>query len=148
MDNGQAISTLHQLIETCRSGEREFRAAAAAVSNPTAKSVFSECADQRAEMMRELQQEVRTLGGDPDPSAGIAASGRRDRPHETAAGHDDDAGIIARAGQEEEAARKAYEEAFTDGGLPPTSAAVVRLQGERVKAAHDRVRALEKAQAR
>lgn len=144
MDNTNAISTLNTLIETCKDGEQGFRTAADAVKDQQTKSLFAEYAAQRAEMARELQQEVRTLGGDPERSGSVAGSAHRGWMNIKSAVTRDDASIVAEAERGEDAARKAYEDAFAEGGLPPTTAAVVRRQAERVRAAHDRVRSLEK----
>jgi len=69
MQNDNAISTLNDLIETCKDGELGFRTAAEGLKSPDTKAKFLEYSRQRAEMVRELQAEVRRLGGDPERAA-------------------------------------------------------------------------------
>ena len=73
MDNTQAISTLNSLIETLKDGEEGFRTAAEGLTNPQARAVFQQYARERAQMVQELQAEVRALGGDPEKAGSISA---------------------------------------------------------------------------
>lgn len=147
MDNGNAIATLNNLIQTCKDGEQGFRTAAEGVKDGQTRSMFLEFAQQRADMARELQQEVRTLGGDPEKSGSVSGTAHRGWMNIKSAVTGDDLSIIAEAERGEDIAVKAYEEAL-GSGLPPTTLAVVRLQATRVREAHDRVRDLEKSGAR
>jgi uncharacterized protein (TIGR02284 family) len=144
MDNDKAIATLNHLIETCKDGEQGFRTAAEGVKNAQTRSLFLEFAQQRADMARELQQEVRTLGGDPEQSGTLSGSAHRGWMNIKSAVTRDDKSIIAEAERGEDIAKQAYEEAL-GSGLPPTTLAIVRQQAARVRDAHDRVRAMEKA---
>ena len=74
MDNQQVISVLNGLIETCKDGEQGFKTAAEGLADPQIKSLFQQFSRQRGEMARELQGEVRRLGGDPDKSGSIAGA--------------------------------------------------------------------------
>jgi uncharacterized protein (TIGR02284 family) len=147
MDYGNAIATLNNLIQTCKDGEQGFRTAAEGVKDGQTRSMFLEFAQQRAEMAGELQQEVRTLGGDPEKSGSVSGSAHRGWMNIKSAVTGDDLSIIAEAERGEDIAVKAYEEAL-GSGLPPTTLAVVRQQATRVRAAHDRVRDLEKSGSR
>src|SRR5215210_4857326 len=77
MDNDKTISTLNDLIETCKDGEEGFRTAAEGVTDLQVKALFSEYSRQRAEMARELQEEVRRLGGSPEKSGSVSGSAHR-----------------------------------------------------------------------
>ncbi len=68
MDNDKVISTLNELIETCKDGEQGFSTSAEDVSDPELKTVFKERARTCANGARELQEQVRRLGGDPETS--------------------------------------------------------------------------------
>ena len=147
MKNDNAIPVLNSLIETCKDGEQGFRTAAENLKDQQTKSLFLEYAQQRAEMARELQTEVRTLGGDPESAGSVAGSAHRGWMNLKAAIAGGDDSIIAEAERGEDVAKKAFDDALAQG-LPPTTLAIVREQAKRVHAAHDRVRAIEKAAAR
>ena len=145
MDNEQMISTLNGLIETCKDGEQGFQTAAESLTDPQTKSAFQAYARERRQMARELQDEVRRLGGDPDKSGSTAGALHRGWINiKSVVTGRDDGSIIAEAERGEDAAKKAYDEALK-AGLLGTTLALVQQQAARVHAAHDRVRALEKA---
>lgn len=148
MDNKNAISTLNKLIETTKDGEQGFRTAAEAVKDPQTKALFQEYSRQRAQMARELQDEVRVLGGDPEKAGSVSGSAHRGWMNiKSAISGNDDATIIAEAERGEDVAKQAYEDALKEG-LPPTTISLVREQAIRVREAHDKVRALEQTSTR
>lgn len=144
MDNNKLISVLDDLIQTCKDGEQGFRTAAESLTDPTTKSSFLQFAQERAQMARELQDEVRAQGGDPERSGSVAGSAHRGWMNLKAALTSGDERIIAEAERGEDVAKKTFDEALTKG-LPPTTLAVVRRHADRVHQVHDRVRAMEKA---
>jgi uncharacterized protein (TIGR02284 family) len=148
MDASKGISTLNDLIETCRDGEKGFRTAAEGVKDPRVKSVFERYARQRAEMVRELQEQVRKLGGTPDQSGSVSASLHRGwlNIKSLVTGNDDNA-IIAEAERGEDVAKAAYAKALKED-LPAGVRTLIQSQADIVKLAHDEVRALEKTHAR
>lgn len=147
MDNGNAIAMLNNLIETCKDGEQGFRTAAEHVKDERTRSVFLEIARERAGMARELQQEVRTLGGDPEQSGSVSGSAHHWWMNIKSALGGDDKSIVSEAERGEDVAVKAYDEAL-QSGLPPTTLSLVRKQAAAVKQAHDRVREMEKSGSR
>ncbi|HLM61998.1 MAG TPA: PA2169 family four-helix-bundle protein, partial [Pyrinomonadaceae bacterium] len=64
MADDNTISTLNNLIETCKDGQEGFKQAAEAIERSDVKSVFYEFGQQRAQFAGELQALVRDLGGD------------------------------------------------------------------------------------
>ena len=142
MQNDNAISTLNNLIETCKDGENGFRTAADEVKNPAIKAKFLEYSRQRGEMVRELQGAVRSLGGDPETTGSVSASLHRGWIDIKAAilGKDDH-GILAEAERGEDVAKAAYENALKES-LPAQTQAIVQQQAAKVRLAHDTVRDL------
>ena len=142
MQNDNAISTLNNLIETCKDGENGFRTAAEGLKSPEIKAKFLEYARQRAEMVRELQGVVRTLGGDPETTGSVTASMHRGWMDIKSAitGKDDNA-ILAEAERGEDVAVAAYQNALKES-LPVTAQTIVQQQAARVRQAHDTVRDL------
>jgi uncharacterized protein (TIGR02284 family) len=148
MELSKGISTLNDLIETCRDGEKGFRTAAEGVKDPHVRSLFERYARQRAEMVRELQEQVRKLGGSPEQSGSTSASLHRGWMNikSLVTGNNDNA-IIAEAERGEDVAKAAYAKALTED-LPAGARMLIQSQADIVKLAHDEVRALEKSHTR
>jgi uncharacterized protein (TIGR02284 family) len=145
MDTQKTTSTLNGLIETLKDGEQGFKTSAEALQDPQVKSLFQQYSRQRTEMVRELQSEVRRLGGDPEKAGSMAGAAHRGWINiKSVVTGKDDASIIAEAERGEDSAKKMYEEALA-APLPPQTLALVREQSMKIHDAHDRVRALEKA---
>ncbi len=145
MTSADPIGTLNALIETCRDGERGFRTAADAVGGVDLKRLFATYAMQRAEFARELEAEVRRLGGEPPAGGSVAGTLHRGWMSLKAAvtGRDDGA-VVAAAEAGEEAAQSAYEQALGESLAEPLRLLIGR-QLERIRDAHDHVRALKPA---
>ena len=140
MQNDNAISVLNNLIETCKDGELGFKTAAEGLTNAGIKTKFLEYSRQRGEMARELQTEVRGLGGDPEKSGSVSGSLHRGwlDIKSVITGKDDHA-IAAEAERGEDVAKAAYEAALKET-LPGTAQTVVQQQAAKVRQAHDNVR--------
>jgi uncharacterized protein (TIGR02284 family) len=148
MDAGKGISTLNDLIETCRDGENGFRTAAEGVKDPHVKKLFERFARQRGEMARELQDEVRKLGGDPERSGSASAALHRGWMNiKSLVTGNDDSAIIAEAERGEDIAKAAYAKALKED-LPAGARTLIQTQADIVRIAHDEVRTLEKAHTR
>jgi uncharacterized protein (TIGR02284 family) len=145
MDYDNAISTLNNLIETCKDGENGFRTAADGVKNGELKTLFNLYAQQRAQFAAELQAEVRTFGGDPENTGSAIASLHRGwiNIKSTVTGEDEGA-IITECERGEDSAAKNYQEALEED-LPVNVRSIIERQFTQVKEAHDRIRALERA---
>jgi len=146
-DNDEVISTLNNLIETCKDGQNGFRTAAEGVKNSELISLFNTYSKQRGQFASELQNEVRLLGGDPENMGSTAAALHRGwiNIKSTVTGEDEGA-VISECERGEDSAVKAYEEALQKN-LPANLRTTVETQFARVKEAHDRIRSLEKAKA-
>jgi uncharacterized protein (TIGR02284 family) len=143
MAEPKVISTLNNLIETCRDGEQGFREAAESVKDGSVKSLFNQFARERATFAEELKEEVQRLGGRPEEGGSIAGAAHRGwmNVKEAVSGRNDET-IIAEAERGEDVAVSTYRSALEEP-LPPTVESVVRRQYSHVKEAHDQVRALE-----
>ena len=139
MTNDDMISTLNNLIETCRDGENGFRTAAEGVSRNDLKQLVIEYSRQRAQFVSELQSVIVRLGGDPQDSGSIAASLHRGWIDIKSAvtGKDDDA-IVAECERGEDSAKRNYEDALKQN-LPRDVADVVSRQSEQIFEAHNRI---------
>ena len=144
-DNDNTISTLNNLIETCKDGENGFRTAVDGVKNSELKTLFNTYSQQRAQFAAELQAEVRRLGGDPENTGSVAASLHRGwiNIKSTVTGEDEGA-IISECERGEDSAVRNYKDALNEI-LPANVQTIVQRQFTQVKEAHDRIRAMEKA---
>ena len=143
--NEEVISTLNNLIATCRDGQNGFQTAAGGVQNSELKTLFNAYSQQRARFVGELQDEVRRLGGDAEDQGSVAASLHRGWIDIKSAitGQDDNA-ILAECERGEDSAVANYSDAL-DADLPANVRSMLERQFSQVKSAHDRIRALERA---
>lgn len=145
-DRDNAICTLNNLIETCKDGQKGFEAAAEGVKTSELKTLFRTYSRQRAEFARELQREVRRLGGDAALNGSFAATLHRGWINiKAAVTGDDEAAIITECERGEDSAVRNYEDAFNDEHLPADLRSIIERQLLQVREAHERTRALEKA---
>jgi uncharacterized protein (TIGR02284 family) len=142
MSNDKTISTLNNLIETCKDGELGFKTAAEGLKSVDIKQKFFDYSRQRAEMARELQAEVRRLGGDPEKSGSVSGSLHRGWVDikSVITGKDDHA-ILAEAERGEDVAKTVYENALKEQ-LPSMVLTIVQQQAIKVRQVHDTVRNL------
>ena len=140
MQSDKAISVLNNLIETCKDGELGFKTAAEGLKAPDIKAKFLEYSRQRNEMVRELQAEVRRLGGDPEKSGSVSGSLHRGwLDIKSAITGKDDHAIVAEAERGEDVAKSTFESALKET-LPASALTLVQQQAAIVRQTHDRVR--------
>lgn len=141
--NEEVISTLNELIETCRDGQEGFRTAAEGVQSSDLKQLFHQYSQQRASFVGELQDEVRRLGGEAEDTGSVAASLHRGWIGiKAAVTGRDDRSILAECERGEDSAVSTYRSAL-DSDLPANVRSVVERQFGEVKQAHDHIRSLE-----
>src|SRR2546423_1283291 len=74
MDDQKVIEVLNKLIQTCKNGEKGLLEAAEDLENPFYELQMQERSRQRQQMAKELQAEVRKLGGNPDKKGTLSGS--------------------------------------------------------------------------
>ena len=142
MDNKDVISVLNDLIETCKDGEKGFRECAEGIRNTQLKSTFSQRALGCAEAARELQEMVRSLGGEPETHSSIAGNlHRRWVDLKSMITGKSDEAILNECERGEDVALKAYREAL-EKDLPANVRLLVEKQCQGVQRNHDEVKAL------
>jgi uncharacterized protein (TIGR02284 family) len=140
MANEEAISTLNNLIETCKDGQEGFKQAAEGVERSDLKTLFYELGQQRSQFAGELQTLVRDLGGDPENTSSTAGAIHRGWINiKSLVTGKDEAAVLNEAERGEDVAKNAYKEALATN-LPANAVEIVQRQADAVMAAHDRVR--------
>ena len=143
--NKAAVSTLNDLIETCKDGANGFRAAAAAVTRADAKALFTSRVPIIERAAAELQAEVGRLGGDAETTGSVAATVHRGWINlKSAVTCKDEAAIITECERGEELAVKNYEDALKKD-LPAESRMIVERQLRGTVQNLEQVRALGRA---
>jgi uncharacterized protein (TIGR02284 family) len=145
MANDSVITTLNNLIETCKDGQEGFQQAAEGVKDSSLKSLFYEYSQQRAQFVGELQGLVRELGGEAETSSSIAGALHRGWINiKSAVTGQDDAAILNECERGEDVAKNAYKDALA-ADLPSNVTSVIQVQATQVQQAHDRIRGLRDA---
>jgi uncharacterized protein (TIGR02284 family) len=143
--NEEVITTLNNLIVTCRDGEAGFKTAAKGIGDPQIRLILGQCARQRADFATALQYEVRVRGGNPETGGSVSGALNRGWLDIKAAvlGADEGA-IISECERGEDLAIAAYKDAL-NSSLPTDLASLIKHQYGLVSASHHRIRSLEKA---
>jgi len=142
----EVISTINNLIETLKDGEKGFKEAADAVKDPQLKSLFQEYSQQRHRFATELQTQAQSLG-ESEPEKASSTAGAMHRAWinlKSAVTSGDDKAILSECERGEDSAVHEYEEAVRDGLTSPLQDIVSRQFSE-IKSAHDRVKHLRDA---
>ena len=145
-DQKEIISTINDLIETLKDGQKGFKEAADAVKDPRLKSLFTEYSQQRSRFASELQTQARSVG-EAEPETGGTTAGAMHRGWinlKSAITSGDDAAILAECERGEDAAVEAFEKAMRNE-LPLPVRDIVSRQFSEIKSAHDRIKNLRDA---
>ena len=142
MRNNDVESTLNELVETSKDGEKGFRKAAQDAQSAELKSLFDTCATRCAQGATELQNAIRASGGEPERGGSVAGKLHRGwiSLKEAVTSRDDQA-ILEECERGEDYAKAQYKKAL-EQELPAEVSALVERQYQGVVANHDRVRAL------
>jgi uncharacterized protein (TIGR02284 family) len=143
--DAQVISTLNNLIQTCRDGEEGFRAAAGGVRSAELREMFDAYSHQRAGFASELQSEVRRMGGEAAEVGSVTGSLHRGwMGLRTALTGEDERAVLDECERGEDAALAAYKAAL-GVDMPASVRSAVERQFAEVKEAHQRIRGLHGA---
>jgi uncharacterized protein (TIGR02284 family) len=145
MSIDRVVSELNDLIETCRDGEEGFRHAADNVDDPDMKSLFESYSRQRGDFVRDLQAEVRRLGGDPEKRGSVAGTLHRGWINiRSAVSRRDVRDIVAECERGEDVAVSNYRDTLAKD-LPEDVRSLVNDQYMEIQDAHDHISALQRS---
>jgi uncharacterized protein (TIGR02284 family) len=145
--NEHAVKVLNSLIETTLDSANGYREAAENADASQYKTMFSDRASKRTELVRELQQEVRSFGAEPEDDQSLLGKAHNkfvDLKSALLGGHDDKA-VINEVERGEDFIKAKYETALKDDDLTPGAREAVNRAYMRIKADHDEVSALKKS---
>ena len=136
------VSTLNDLIETCKDGEEGYRKAADNVKRSDLQSLFRQYSTERAQFASELQREVSRIGGKPENSGSISGAMHRGwiEVKGSVTGKDDH-NILEEAERGEDAAVNAFQKALGKD-LPSDIRSVVEREYQLIQKAHNQIRAM------
>lgn len=142
----EVISTINNLIETLKDGEKGFKEAADAVRDPQLKNLFREYSQQRHRFATELQSRAQNLGEfNPEKTSSTAGAMHRAWINlKSAVTSGDDKAILSECERGEDSAVHEYEEAMQNG-LSGQLREMVSRQFTEIRSAHDRVKQLRDA---
>ena len=148
IESERTAEVLNTLIATCADGEEGFQTAAEGIKDLAIRGLFERYARQRRDFRLELERATRRFGGVPQTAGSIAGTLHHAWMNikSTVTGGDE-AAIIAEAERGEDTAVRDYQDALR-ASLPADVRDVVQRQFMSVKAAHDRVRELERTHTR
>ncbi|MGE5469832.1 MAG: PA2169 family four-helix-bundle protein [Bacteroidota bacterium] len=142
MDNDDVISTLNDLIETCKDGEYGFRSCAEHVDSRELATLFSQRADECRQAAVELQEHVLQLGGKPDTGGSLSGAVHRGWVAvRSALSVYDNLSVLKECERGEDIAVTSYRDAL-EQPLPEPVRSVVERQYLGAKRNHDQVRVL------
>jgi len=140
MDKEDIVSTLNDLIETCKDGEKGFRTCAENINSQQLKSTLNQHAQECSTGAKELQSLVRSLGGEAETNS--SASGAMHRGWidiKAAVTGKDDVAVLNECERGEDIALESYRNAL-DKELPQDIRSVVERQFHGVMRNHNQVK--------
>lgn len=141
-DNDDVISTLNDLVESCRDGEYGFSTSAENAKSPDLKSLLSRHSQECRTAGQELQALIRQLGGEVDEGGSMTGALHRGwvSVRGVLSGHSDEA-MLEECERGEDAAVASYRKALKED-LPPAIRSVVEKQAQGTQKNHDEIKAL------
>ena len=141
MDKSHDIEVTNGLIKTTLDSMKGYKDACED-SETRNSAFFSEMASERSQVATQLQQHVRTLGGDPEDDSSLTAAAHRGFMDlkQAVAGTDEKA-IIQEVERGEDHLKDKYEQALQDEKLSTQTRQTIQQCYDSVRKGHDRVAA-------
>ena len=138
--NEHAVKVLNSLIETTLDSANGYREAAENAQSSQFSSMFSTRAASRRELVGQLQQEVRSFGGEPETDQSVIGKAHNkfvDLKNAIMGG--DDKAVINEVEHGEDVIKAKYEAVLDDAELPSTARELINRGYGSIKADHDEV---------
>ena len=144
MASNHDITVLNSLIETTLDSVDGYRRSASEASAGQFASMFSQRASEREQIVRQLQDAVRRLGGSPEDDGSVLAAAHRAflSLRDSLTGKGDDSQVIAEVERGEEFLRNKWETALADEGLSQETRQLITQAYESVRRGAEQAHAL------
>jgi len=144
MDSQDQITTLNELIETTLDSVNGYEDSAKNIDSERLREVFRNRADERQQVVQQLREEVRRLGGDPEDSGSfLGKAHQRFEDLKAAITGRDEQAIVNEVERGEDYIKAKYEAALEKGSLTGDSRVAVERAYQSVRAGHDQMSQLK-----
>ena len=144
MDDKDQISTLNTLLATTIDSVKGYEDSAQNIDSEQLRQIFRERADERQQVVSQLREEVRRLGGDPEESGTfLGKAHQRFEDLKAAVTGRDEKAIINEVERGEDYLKAKFEKALESGDLGAESRQVVEQSYQSVRAGHDQISQLK-----
>jgi len=132
---------LNSLIATTLDSVDGYRKAGEQADNQRLRSIFNDRANEREQVVRKLQESVRTAGGNPEDDGTVLAGAHRVflSLRDAVTGDRDDDAIVAEVERGEDYIKGKFDTALNDTDLSPEARTVVSGCYDSVRAGHDQM---------
>ena len=144
MDNNDQISTLNGLIETTLDSITGYEDSAQNIDNERLRQIFRQRANERQQVVSDLREEVRRLGGEPEESGSfLGKAHQRFEDLKAAITGRDEKAIINEVERGEDYIKAKFEAALNSENLGSEARQVVERAYQSVRAGHDQISQLK-----
>ena len=139
-----AVKVLNSLIETTLDSANGYREAADNIHEERLRTMFSQRAQRRRELAGQLQQEVRTFGGEPETDQSMLGKAHNKFVDiKRAVSGDSTKAVVDEVERGEDVIKGKFEHALNDEDLPPQCREVVSRAAQQIRADHDEISAMK-----
>ena len=144
MDSQDQITTLNELIETTLDSVSGYEDSAKNIDNERLRETFRQRADERQQVVQDLRNEVRRLGGDPEESGSfLGKAHQRFEDLKAAVTGRDEKAIVNEVERGEDYIKAKFEKALEGENLSGESRSAVERAYQSVRAGHDQMSQLK-----
>ena len=144
MDNNDQISTLNTLIATTMDSINGYEDSAQNIDNERLSQVFRQNADERQQVVSQLRDQVRRLGGDPEESGSFMGKAhQRFADLKAAVTGRDEKAIVNEVERGEDYLKGKFEAALNEGDLTGECRSTVEQCYQTVRRGHDQISQLK-----
>lgn len=144
MDYSHDVSVLNSLIATTVDSVDGYRTAAAETESEQFRSIFTDRANEREDLILDMQSRVRALGAEPeDDGTALASAHRVFLNLRNAVTGSDDASVVKEVERGEDYIKNKFETALADTELSNETQQIVRDCFASVRQGHDQMSSLK-----
>lgn len=141
-----AVKVLNTLVETTLDSAKGYEEAAESAQDGELRIMFAERSRRRMDLARQLQQEVRTFGGEPEDDQSLLGKAHNKFTElKTALTGGDQKAVIDEVERGEDFIRDKFQAALRDEELPSNVREVVTQAYTSIKADHDEISRLKRS---